>query len=94
MDDVYSGSSVILHVLDNAFKQSHRLPDIVFSGHVHNYQRFTRELDSEGKKHLIPYVVVGTGGDVKLHRMQKQRNGDQIRVPFKLPNRHDLVLEK
>lgn len=31
---------------------------------------------------------------MKLHCMQKQRNGDQIRVPFKLANRHDLVLEK
>jgi acid phosphatase type 7 len=35
-DDEHSGSDVMLKVLDKAFAQSHRLPDAVFSGHVHN----------------------------------------------------------
>jgi 3',5'-cyclic AMP phosphodiesterase CpdA len=93
-DEEHSGSDTILKVLDKAFKQSRRLPDIVFSGHVHNYQRFTRELDNGGKKHQIPYVVVGTGGHWKLHPMQKHINGNQIDAPFKLPDRDDVVLEK
>jgi acid phosphatase type 7 len=93
-DEEHSGSDTILKVLDKAFKQSRRLPDIVFSGHVHNYQRFTRELDNGGKKHQVPYVVVGTGGHWKLHPMQKHINGNQIDAPFKLPDRDDVILEK
>jgi acid phosphatase type 7 len=92
-DDEHSGSSMILNRLDEAFKQARRIPDIVFSGHVHNYQRFTRELDNGGKKYQVPYVVVGTGGHWKLHHMQKNRNGDQIDIPYKLPDRDDVVLE-
>lgn len=93
-DDEHSGSDTILKVLDKAFKESRRLPDIVLSAHVHNYQRFTRELDDGVKKHEVPYLVVGTGGHWKLHPMQKRNNGNQIDVPFKLPDRDDVVLEK
>jgi 3',5'-cyclic AMP phosphodiesterase CpdA len=93
-DDEHSGSDTILKVLDKAFKQSGRLPDIVFSGHVHNYQRFTREFNKGGKKREVPYLVVGTGGHWKLHPMQKHNNGNRINVPFKLPDRDDVVLEK
>jgi acid phosphatase type 7 len=93
-DEEHSGSDTILKVLDYAFKQSRRLPDIVLSAHVHNYQRFTRELDDGEKKHEVPYLVVGTGGHWKLHPMQKHNNENQIDVPFKLPDRDDVILEK
>ncbi len=93
-DEEHSGSDTILKVFDKAFKQSGRLPDIVFSGHVHNYQRFTRELYEGGEKHEVPYLVVGTGGHWKLHPMQKHNSGNRINVPFKLPDRDDVVLEK
>jgi hypothetical protein len=86
-DDEHSGSDVMLNVLDKTFAQSHRLPDAVFSGHVHNYQRFTRELNG----HEIPYLVVGSGGH-KLHKMQKNDNVI-IKTPFKLPDRDDVTLE-
>lgn len=93
-DDEHSGSDTILKVLDKAFKQSAHLPDIVFSGHVHNYQRFTHELNNGGKKYEVPYIVVGTGGHWKLHPMQTHNNGNKIDVPFKLPDRDDVILEK
>ncbi|MFY9868779.1 MAG: metallophosphoesterase [Candidatus Nitrosopolaris sp.] len=88
-DDEHSGSDTILKVLDRAFEESKRLPDIIISGHVHNYQRFTRKLD----KHQIPYIILGNGGHWKLHHMQ-QHNGVQIKTPFKLPDRDDILLEK
>ena len=51
---------------------SGRIPDAVLSGHVHNYQRFTRTL--KGK--TIPYVVAGAGGyanDARsMHKIQSQ----------------------
>jgi len=93
-DDEHSGNDTILKVLDKGFKESGRLPDIIFSGHAHNYQKFTRKLDNGGKKHEVPYLVVGTGGHWKLHIMQKLNNGNQIGVPFKLLDRDDVVLEK
>ena len=49
-------------MLDQAFAEAHRQPDLVLSGHVHNYQRFTRNGG-------LPYVVVGNGGYHNLHRM-------------------------
>ena len=56
-NDEHSGSDVMLNMLDKAFAQSHRLPDAVFSGHVHNYQRFTRELNdhhqNEGEEKIM-----------------------------------------
>jgi acid phosphatase type 7 len=57
-DEEHSGSDIMLKLLDKAFKHSGRLPDMVVSGHVHDYQRFTRKLD----KHYIPYLVIGNGG--------------------------------
>ncbi len=40
--------------------------DLVLSGHVHNYQRFTRTLH-EG--HVCTYVVSGNGGYHNLHKL-------------------------
>jgi len=54
-DEEHSGSDVMLKLLDKAFKSTDRLPDMVVSGHVHNYQRFTRKLG----KHYIPFLVIG-----------------------------------
>jgi len=87
-DSERSGSDIMLKVLDNAFKESKRLPDMICSGHVHNYQRFSRQLDNRE----IPYLVIGTGGKTKLHKMQKHDN-EIIQVPSKLPDRDDVVLE-
>jgi len=82
VDVHHSGSKVIEETLYNAFSESGRFADIVLAGHVHNYQRFTREIDER----QIPYLVVGAGGYWHLHYMQKQPNGDPIKVPYKMPD--------
>jgi hypothetical protein len=64
-DDHHSGSAYMGHILDEAVARSGRTPDAVFSGHVHNYQRFTRT--QNGKK--VPYIVAGAGGYHNLHKM-------------------------
>jgi predicted phosphodiesterase len=87
VDVHHSGSKVIEETLDNAFSESDRFADIVLTGHVHNYQRFTRQV---GNRHL-PYLVVGAGGYWHLHYMQKQ-NGEPIQVPYKMPD-SDTILE-
>ena len=54
----------MLDLLDNGFEKTGVIPDAIFTGHVHNYQRFTRT-HSTGKK--VPYIVAGAGGYWHLH---------------------------
>ncbi len=66
--DAFHGSSPnIGAILDEAFAKSKRAADLVLNGHVHNYQRFTRQY--KGKP--ITYIVAGAGGYHHLHRMGK-----------------------
>jgi 3',5'-cyclic AMP phosphodiesterase CpdA len=63
--DVNHGSSLyMIDLLDKAFKEAGVRPDVVFSGHVHNYQRFTKTY-ADGK--TIPFIVAGGGGYDELH---------------------------
>jgi hypothetical protein len=48
----------VADAIDHAIKSSGRLPDAIFSGHDHGYQRFTREWDDR----RMPCVVAGAGG--------------------------------
>ncbi len=64
-DAHHGGSKQMGQVLDQAFGAAARYPDLVLTGHVHNYQRFTRTL--AGRE--LPYVVCGAGGYHNLHAM-------------------------
>jgi predicted phosphodiesterase len=59
----HGGSPRIEEALDQAMTASGRIPDAVFSGHAHNYQRFTRLLS--GRE--LPYIVAGAGGVAGYH---------------------------
>jgi hypothetical protein len=62
--DIVHGSNLAWgEALDDCFARAGRVPDAVFSGHCHNYQRFARRLD--GRE--IPYVVAGAGGFHERH---------------------------
>jgi 3',5'-cyclic AMP phosphodiesterase CpdA len=65
IDAHHGGSTKMGDALDSAFKDAGRLPDLVISGHVHNYQRFTRTI--AGTK--VPYIVSGNGGYHNLHQL-------------------------
>ena len=71
----------MLETLDAAFEKSGRAPHVVFSGHIHNYQRFTRRI---GEKEVV-YIVVGTGGYFHLHKMQRNEDGAPLSVPYEIP---------
>ncbi len=66
---------------------------MILSGHVHNYQRFSRKIG--GRE--IPYIVAGAGGYANslkaMHKMQTDANGQQIQVPFQTTH-PDLQLMK
>ncbi len=69
-DVEHSGSSAVYQVLFDAFKATGRYPNLILSGHVHNYQRFTLAV-KHGKKQLeIPAVVAGAGGYTDLSTLQ------------------------
>jgi 3',5'-cyclic AMP phosphodiesterase CpdA len=80
LDGAHGGTPEILIAIDRAIEASGRLPNAVLSGHVHNYQRFTRTL--EGKQ--IPYIVAGAGGyanDARsMHKMQRKLLN--VQLPF------------
>ncbi len=77
----HGGSPRMLEDMDAAANAAGFWPHAVFSGHAHNYQRFTRTLNP-GTAHAtkIAYVVAGNGG----HGLDKIRtvNGAAIRTPY------------
>jgi hypothetical protein len=63
--DVYhSGSSKMADVLENAIRDTGRVPNLVLSGHVHDYQRIEKEIAPDGP---TPFIVSGNGGYHNLH---------------------------
>ncbi len=65
LDAFHGGSKDMGTALDGAFAASGRTPDLVLSGHVHNYQRFTRT--TNGRQ--LPYIVIGNSGYHNLHHL-------------------------
>jgi len=78
LDSDHGGSPAILAALERASGLAGRWPDAVFSGHVHNYQRFTRTVNGR----QIPLVVAGAGGyanDRKsMHQLQLDASGHPV----------------
>lgn len=85
-DTYHTGSATMGELLDEAMTASRRIPDIIFSAHVHNYQRYTRSY----KGRSIPYVVAGAGGYYNLHTMVADLTG--VQPPVKIAG-SDVVLE-
>ena len=75
-------------LLDEAFARAERIPDLVLTAHVHNYQRFMRAL--EGRQ--LPYLVAGAGGYWHLHNMAKAADGSKLQTPWAVPD-SDVTLE-
>ncbi len=82
LDSVHGGTPDILNAIDQAVAASGRTPDAVLSGHVHNYQRFSRVAGTRS----IPYVVAGAGGyanDVtSLHQLQTELTTPPVALPY------------
>ena len=60
----HSGSSKMADALENAIRDTGRVPNLVLSGHVHDYQRIEQSI-VEGAK--TPFIVTGNGGYHNLH---------------------------
>jgi predicted phosphodiesterase len=63
--DINHGSSVpMIELFENAYQETGIRPDIVLSGHVHTYQRFSKKY---GDGVEVPFIVAGAGGYDELH---------------------------
>jgi hypothetical protein len=81
-DSTHGGSPQMLADIDSACTAAGVWPHAVISGHVHNYERFTRTVN----KIEIPYVVAGCGGHTPLSTMR-----GTYRTPYKIDS--TLTLE-
>lgn len=78
----HGGSPLMLQDIDSACQAAGVWPHAVFSGHAHNYQRYTRTVN----KYQIPYLVAGCGGHTPLSAMRAT-----YRTPYKIDD--TLTLE-
>jgi hypothetical protein len=62
----HGGSPLMLADIDSACTAAGVWPHAVFSGHAHNYQRFTRTVNGM----QIPFLVAGCGGHSPLSAMR------------------------
>lgn len=81
-DDHHSGSTYMKEVLDAAVNASGRHPDMILAGHVHNYQRLTKN-QPDGTQ--VPYLVTGAGGYHNLHHIM-QVDGQKMVAPVVFPD--------
>jgi acid phosphatase type 7 len=65
-DAYHSGSSRMADAVQQAINDSRRIPNMILTAHVHNYQRFERSLV---KVSPTPFMVIGHGGYYNLHNL-------------------------
>ena len=73
----HGGSPQMLADIDSACTTAGFWPHAVFSGHAHNYQRYTRTVNN----FQTPYIVCGCGGHSPLSAMR-----GTFRTPYKIDN--------
>ena len=78
----HGGSPLMLQDIDSACTAAGVWPHAVFSGHSHNYQRYTRTVNN----FQIPYIVAGCGGHSPLSTMRST-----VRTPYPIDS--TLTLE-
>jgi hypothetical protein len=78
----HGGSPLMLQDIDSCCTAAGVWPHAVLSGHSHNYQRYTRTVNS----YQIPYVVAGCGGHSPLSTMRST-----VRTPYQIDS--TLTLE-
>lgn len=92
----HPGSTRLKDLLEHSCTAAGRAPDVVLTGHVHDYQRFSAPLAG---KNNVPFIVAGAGGyNKRLHVLgkifqdAKQANKFPIQIqgqPERLDNFND-----
>lgn len=62
----HPGSQYLKSLVEQTAAKAGRVPDLILTGHVHDYQRFTGSINGKA----IPVIVAGAGGyNQKLHQL-------------------------
>jgi acid phosphatase type 7 len=84
----HPGSQPLRTMIEETTKAANRMPDLILTGHVHNYQRFDAYINGEA----VTTIVAGAGGyNQKLHILHRptfEPNG----VPYKFDNSEDTLV--
>ena len=71
------GSTHLKSILEGPVKAGGRIPELVLSGHVHNYQRFAGFLNGNE----VPMIIAGAGGyNAKLHTLSNVFHSSKLPV--------------
>jgi hypothetical protein len=76
-DQFHGGSASMGALLDGAFEASRRSPELVLTGHVHDYQRFSRTFNGQ----QIAYIVIGNSGYHNLHKLAADATPGTVLMP-------------
>ena len=91
-DDHHSGSAAMADVVQHAINDSRRIPNMVLTAHVHNYQRFEQEIIAGTP---TPFIVAGNGGYYHLHGMNvaagEKDNTTGAKLLFEDHNHHGYL---
>lgn len=78
----HSSSSDMLREIDTICEKSGVYPHAFLSGHAHNYQRYTRNVEFAGAKYSVPFIVCGDGGH-NVNPLVKPNKGQAAVEPAK-----------
>jgi hypothetical protein len=90
-DDHHGSSQYMSDLLDSSMRSSQRVPDLICAGHVHNYQRFTRQAAAVSAPGTIGYLVAGSGGYHNLHAMAADVTA--LTLPAGFPGSPDVTVD-
>jgi len=65
----HPGSQYLKSTIDQVTKKANRIPNLLLTGHVHDYQRFTGNINGKA----VTTIVAGAGGyNQKLHQLSRK----------------------
>jgi hypothetical protein len=73
-------STVMLQQIDRICHEVGVYPHAMFSAHAHNYQRYTRIMDFQGREIQVPFIVCGDGGH-NVNPLVRAHKGEIAREP-------------
>jgi hypothetical protein len=91
-DEFHSGSTTMKELIEAACAEAGRHPEMILAGHVHDYQRLTKQ-QSDGTQ--VPYLISGNGGYHNLHHIMKVDGAKMVPpVVFDDKGNDPVTLEK
>ena len=90
-DDFHSGSPVMAREVQDAINESRRIPNMILTGHVHNYQRIEKAVGAR----TLPLLVIGNGGYWNLHSLNvapgHEDSATGAKIVASIDNRHGFT---